>query len=207
MTQYGFYVNTDICIGCKACMTSCFDRNDLEVPQKFRTVFEFGGGAWETDADGAFVNTAFCYYVSVTCGQCEGPACVEACPTGAMRKDPETGIVDNDKDACVGCMSCEAACPYGHPARMADGLSHKCVMCADLAEGGVPDPTCAKACPVRAIEFGPIEDLRAAHGKVDALGELTNETGPNVVFNPHRSSGQGGVLMNPAEVGHGELAE
>ena len=46
MEQYGFFVNTDICTGCKACMTSCFDRNNLEVPQKFRKVYEFGGGAW-----------------------------------------------------------------------------------------------------------------------------------------------------------------
>ena len=44
MAQYGFYVNTDICTGCKACMTACFDRNDLEVPEKFRKVYEFGGG-------------------------------------------------------------------------------------------------------------------------------------------------------------------
>ena len=49
MTQYGFYVNTDICTGCKACMTACFDRNNLEVPQKFRKVWEFGGGEFTPD--------------------------------------------------------------------------------------------------------------------------------------------------------------
>ena len=49
MEQYGFFVNTDICTGCKACMTSCFDRNNLEVPQKFRKVYEFGGGEWKGD--------------------------------------------------------------------------------------------------------------------------------------------------------------
>ena len=64
--QYGFYVNTDICTGCKACMTSCFDRNDLEVPQKFRKVYEFGGGDWTTDETGAFTSTAFGYYASMT---------------------------------------------------------------------------------------------------------------------------------------------
>ena len=68
MEQYGFYVNTDICTGCKACMTACFDRNDLEVPQKFRKVYEFGGGDWQTDDTGAFVSTAFTYYASMTCG-------------------------------------------------------------------------------------------------------------------------------------------
>ena len=54
MTAYGFFVNTDICTGCKACMTSCFDRNDLEVPQKFRKVYEFGGGTWSADEAGAY---------------------------------------------------------------------------------------------------------------------------------------------------------
>lgn len=84
MEQYGFFVNTDICTGCKACMTSCFDRNNLEVPQKFRKVFEFGGGEWKADEAGAFTATAFTYYVSMTCGHCENPACVANCPTGAM---------------------------------------------------------------------------------------------------------------------------
>ena len=113
MEQYGFFVNTDICTGCKACMTSCFDRNNLEVPQKFRKVYEFGGGEWKADDAGAFTATAFTYYVSMTCGHCENPACVANCPTGAMQKDPETGIVNNDKEKCIGCMTCEKSCPYG----------------------------------------------------------------------------------------------
>ena len=96
MEQYGFFVNTDICTGCKACMTSCFDRNNLEVPQKFRKVFEFDGGEWKADEAGAFTATAFTYYVSMTCGHCENPACVANCPTGAMQKDPETGVIVKD---------------------------------------------------------------------------------------------------------------
>ncbi|MDD7369813.1 MAG: 4Fe-4S dicluster domain-containing protein [Berryella intestinalis] len=200
--QYGFYVNTDICTGCKACMTSCFDRNDLEVPQKFRKVYEFGGGDWTTDETGAFTSTAFGYYASMTCGHCDKPACVAACPTGAMQKNDETGLVDNDKDKCIGCMSCEKSCPYHHPVQMSDGLSHKCVLCTDEAADGEPDPVCAKACPVRAIEFGPIDDLRAKHGSVNEIGELKNETDPNVVFGLHRDAELGGTLRNPLEVSH-----
>ena len=102
MEQYGFFVNTDICTGCKACMTSCFDRNNLEVPQKFRKVFEFGGGEWKADEAGAFTATAFTYYVSMTCGHCENPACVANCPTGAMTGDLSTrkhAVID--EGACV----------------------------------------------------------------------------------------------------------
>lgn len=203
MAQYGFYVNTDICTGCKACMTACFDRNDLEVPEKFRKVYEFGGGEWTQDGNGAFSSTAFTYYVSMTCGQCDDPACVKNCPTGAMQKDPETGIVDNDKEVCIGCMTCEKVCPFGHPVQLAsDGKAHKCSMCTSETENGTPDPVCVKACPVRAIEFGPIDELRAAHGDTCVLGDLSDATGPNVVFNPHRDAAKGGVLRNPLEVSH-----
>jgi len=202
MAMYGFYVNTDICTGCKACMTACFDRNDLEVPQKFRKVYEFGGGDWTTDENGAFANTAFTYYVSMTCGQCENPACVAGCPTGAMQKDPVTGIVNNDKEICIGCMNCEKNCPYGHPVQLSDGLAHKCTMCTDESVDGTPKPVCATACPVRALEFGLIDDLRAAHGDAAAMGELTDETMPNVVFGLHRDAAKGGVLRNPLEVSH-----
>ncbi|MDU5613412.1 MAG: 4Fe-4S dicluster domain-containing protein, partial [Slackia sp.] len=140
MTQMGFYVNTDICIGCKACMVACFDRNDLTVPEKFRKVWEFGGGEWQADGQGAYVGAAFGYYVSMTCGQCADPQCVKNCPTGAMAKDEETGIVNNDKEICIGCMTCEQVCPYNHPVKLSDGLSHKCVFCTDRTEDGRPDP-------------------------------------------------------------------
>jgi len=120
-----------------------------------------------------------------------------------MQKDPETGIVNNDKEKCIGCMTCEKSCPYGHPVQLDDGLSHKCVLCSDENPEGVPDPTCAKACPVRALEFGTLAELRERHPEgVSALGELTDETAPAVVFAPHRDAAKGGVLRNPQEVSH-----
>mgnify|MGYP002545825747 CR=1 FL=1 len=63
--------------------------------------------------------------------------------------------------------------------------------------------TCAKACPVRALEFGTLAELRERHPEgVSALGELTDETAPAVVFAPHRDAAKGGVLRNPQEVSH-----
>ena len=200
--MYGFYVNTDICTGCKACMTSCMDRNNLEVPAKFRKVFEFGGGEWTADETGAYTHTVFTYYASMTCGHCDEPACVAQCPTGAMTKDEATGIVSSDHELCIGCMTCEKACPYGHPVQLADGKSHKCILCSDESADGTPNPTCAKACPVRALEFGTIEELRAAYGDAAAIGELTADTMPNVVFGLHRDAVNGGTLLNEMEVSH-----
>ena len=119
-----------------------------------------------------------------------------------MKKDPETGIVNNDKSVCIGCMTCEKSCPYGHPVQLADGLSHKCVLCSDENEEGTPDPACAKACPVRALEFGSIEDLRAAHGDNAVIGELGDTTAPNVVIGLHRDADKGGTLLNLLEITH-----
>ena len=202
MTQYGFYINTDICTGCKACMTACFDRNDLEVPQKFRKVYEFGGGSWEQDAAGAYTSTAFAYYASLTCCHCDNPACVLNCPVASMVKDEETGIVHNDPQTCIGCMTCERVCPYHHPVQFADGIAHKCTLCCDETPDGTPDPACAKACPQRAMAFGPIDELRAKYGTTDTIGTLTNETAPNVVIGLHRDAKKGGELRNPLEVSH-----
>ncbi|MDR2586772.1 MAG: 4Fe-4S dicluster domain-containing protein [Coriobacteriales bacterium] len=202
MTTYGFYVNTDICTGCKACMTSCFDRNNLEVPQKFRKVWEYGGGEWSDDGNGAFGSTAFGYYVSLTCNHCEEPLCVANCPTGAMQKDPETGIVNNDKDICIGCMTCEKNCPYHHPVQLGDGKSHKCALCTEESADGSPDPVCVRACPFRALTFGEMDDLRSSFGDNDKAGDLSDETKPNVVIGLHRDADKGGTLMNPLEIGH-----
>ena len=160
MEQYGFFVNTDICTGCKACMTSCFDRNNLEVPQKFRKVFEFGGGEWKADEAGAFTATAFTYYVSMTCGHCENPACVANCPTGAMQKDPETGIVNNDKEKCIGCKYCYQACPFGVPTYSSAAMD-KCDCCTLGGTRPGNAPRCAEACKFGALHFGTVDELLA----------------------------------------------
>ena len=202
MEQYGFYVNTDICTGCKACMTACFDRNDLEVPQKFRKVYEFGGGDWQTDDTGAFVSTAFTYYASMTCGHCDEPACVANCPTGAMTKNEETGIVNNDKDVCIGCMTCEKLAPTGIPRRWPTAFRTS-ASCAATRTRKASRTRCARVrarCARWSSARSPICAPSTARSTPSA--ELTNETGPNVVFGLHRDASKGGTLRNPLEVSH-----
>lgn len=201
MTTYGFYIDTDSCIGCKACMTACMDRNSLVGTQKIRKVYEFGGGGYELDADGAYTSDAFAYYVSLACQQCNAPACVAACPTGAMAKYAD-GIVRVDADVCIGCGTCVLACPYHHPfVSETTGTSVKCTLCTDEDyEDGVPKPACATACPVRALTFGPIAELRAFYGTNVSIADFDALTEPNVVVRRHRDADRGGDLLNPAEV-------
>jgi len=99
-------------------------------------------------------------------------------------------------------MTCEQRCPYNHPVKMADGLSHKCALCSEETEDGSPAPVCASACPVRAIEFGLIDELRKAHGKNCTIGDLGDTTSPNVVLELHRDAEKGGTLLNPTEISH-----
>ncbi len=102
---------------------------------------------------------------------CQDPVCVNVCPTTAMSKD-ENGIVSVDADKCIGCRYCEWACPYGAPQfNEAAGVMTKCNMCQDLvAEGG--NPACVDACPMRALEFGDIEELQAKYGTLDGIAPL-----------------------------------
>lgn len=206
MTQYGFYIDTDICIGCKACMTACMDRNSLQGSQKIRKVYEFGGGSFERDDLGACVGTAFAYYASLTCQQCDAPACVLACPNGALAKYAD-GIVRVDAELCDGCGVCVEACPYHHPfVDPQSGLAVKCTLCTDEDyEDGVPKPACTQACPVRALVFGPIDELREFYGTNVSIGTFGELTRPNVVVRRHRDADLGGELLNPAEVGRAVL--
>ncbi|NLN45946.1 MAG: 4Fe-4S dicluster domain-containing protein [Clostridiaceae bacterium] len=83
---------------------------------------------------------------AVSCRHCDDPACVAACITGAMVKDPVTGIVTNDPDRCIGCMTCLAACPYG--VVKVGTVAFKCDLCQ-----GEEEPACVAHCPNRALIY------------------------------------------------------
>ena len=96
MTQYGFYFDSSRCTGCKTCELVCKDYHDLGPGILFRRVYDYEGGAWARKDDGTWEKTAFNYHVALSCNHCDSPACVANCPTGAMRKDEETGLVNSD---------------------------------------------------------------------------------------------------------------
>lgn len=174
----GFYVDLTRCIGCRTCQVACKDRHDLQsAGPRTRRV--------DTFECGTYPETGL-FHTAVSCNHCENPACVAGCPTRAMFKSDD-GTVQHDDDRCVVCRNCMIVCPYGAPQFDADeNMIVKCDSCKALREDG-RNPVCVDACPMRAIEFGEMDELRAAHG--DAVSELpvlpgADVTGPNLLVRP-----------------------
>ena len=123
------------------------------------------GGSLETMADDpvlkkmseqveAEFSKAFMFYLPRICEHCLNPACVAACPSGAMYKREEDGIVLVDQDACRGWRMCVTACPYkkvyfNHQT----GKAEKCTMCYPRIEVGLPT-VCAETCVGRLRYLG-----------------------------------------------------
>lgn len=204
MTQLGFYVDTAKCTGCKTCQLSCKDENNLKVGVNWRRVYEYGGGNWIQNQDGTYNQDVFAYYTSISCNHCAKPACAKACPTGAMHKREQDGLVVVNADVCVGCRYCEMACPYGAPQFDAEKkVMTKCDGCFDR-EG--KQPICVESCPLRALDFGPIEELRAKYGTEADIAPLPDPslTEPSLVLKANRhakpSGDRTGRIMNTREV-------
>ena len=169
-------------------------------------VHEYGGGSWTQDGSGCWVSDAFAYHVSIACNHCDMPICMANCPQGAISKDPDTGEVKSDPEKCIGCGTCAKVCPYGAPKVDTEAMkSVKCNMCADrVAEGQLP--ICVEACPLRALDFGEIDELRAKYGDVAEMAPLppASETKPNLVITmPSNGKPVGdasGELLNPREI-------
>ena len=110
MAHYGFAIDTVRCIGCHTCSTACKLSNNLPIDIWWNRVLTEGGEAMDTPG-GEWPNNHM-RFLPVSCQHCENPACVKVCPVGATYKDPETGVVRQDYDKCIGCRMCMAACPY-----------------------------------------------------------------------------------------------
>lgn len=203
-TQYGFFIDSSRCTGCKTCELACKDFKDLGPEVSFRRIYEYAGGDWQED-NGVWHQNVFAYYLSISCNHCDDPACTKVCPSGAMHKR-EDGFVVVDEDVCIGCRYCHMACPYGAPQYNAEkGHMTKCDGCySRVAEG--KQPICVESCPLRALEFGPIEELRQKHGTLAAVAPLPRAhfTKPIIVIKPNGNSrptgDTTGYLANPEEV-------
>jgi formate dehydrogenase iron-sulfur subunit len=171
----GFFTDTTLCIGCKACEVACKQWNQLPddglrwTGMSYDNTAALGSSTWrhvtfaerpvEHDALAGGGRIAW-KMMSDVCKHCERAGCLEACPTGAIMRTGH-GSVYIQPDVCNGCGYCVAACPFGVVARRDDdGRAFKCTLCYDRLQGGL-EPACAKACPTESIKFGELDGLRA----------------------------------------------
>ncbi|MBI4187096.1 MAG: 4Fe-4S dicluster domain-containing protein [Chloroflexi bacterium] len=189
--QIGFYFDQTRCVACDVCVVACKDWHDVPAgPASWRKV--------TTIEKGKFPNL-FVTFLATSCYHCAEPACVAACPSGAITKRAEDGIVVVDREKCWGrdqCDLCLQACPYQTPQFGAEpnAKMQKCDLCLDrLGEG--KEPICVASCPLRALDAGPLEELKKRYGQErEAEGFICfSKTNPSIVFKPKVS----GALPSP----------
>jgi len=189
----GFYTDTTVCIGCKACEVACKQWNQLPSDgfnwsgNSYDNTAELSATSWrhvkfieqfsdESSGKRASVGVApnesdhnRWLMMSDVCKHCLAAPCHQACPTGAIIHN-EFENVYIQADICNGCSCCIAACPFGVITRdSVGGHSHKCTLCYDRQRDGL-EPACAKACPTQSIHFGPVDELREqARKRVEEL--------------------------------------
>jgi Fe-S-cluster-containing dehydrogenase component/CRP-like cAMP-binding protein len=152
-------IDLDRCTRCDDCVRACaatHDNNPRFVRQGPR--------------HGSFMAAQACMH-------CVDPVCMIGCPTGAIGRDPSTGVVRINDRTCIGCGTCAGSCPYDNiqmveirdrrGAALIDAATRqpiakatKCDLCADLAGG----PACQRACPHDAlirIDLGNLGDVAA----------------------------------------------
>jgi formate dehydrogenase iron-sulfur subunit len=189
--RYGFFTDTSVCIGCKACEVACKEWNGLPADNIGLTGLSYdntgalSAGTWRhvefvekiggSERAGSNLMPPFqsnWLMMSDVCKHCSHAACLEACPTGALFVT-EFGTVVVQPDVCNGCGYCVPACPFGVIGLdFLDGRAHKCTLCYDRLKGGF-EPACAKACPTDSIQFGELAKLQArAEQRVERLCEL-----------------------------------
>jgi len=193
----GFFTDTSLCIGCKACEVACKEWNHVPedglsmLATSYDNTGALGASTWRHVAfieqrkpmrmlpmhnGGGDAGSQVRWLMSSdVCKHCTHAACLDVCPTGALMRT-EFGTVVVQEDICNGCGYCVPACPFGVIERREGdrtvhnaGVAQKCTLCYDrIGEGMLP--ACAKACPTESIQFGDLDELRA-HAR-ERVGEL-----------------------------------
>lgn len=168
-TQYGFYFDPARCIQCRTCETACKSTHDIKPGLQWRRVIE----TW----DGEYPDVTRTFF-SQACLHCAKPACMAVCPTGAISKRAEDGIVIVDADKCNGCRECFSACPFGVPQFGDNGVMQKCDFCIEIAGG----PVCGNSCPSEALKYGTLDELLKITKEKKTGTRMEGATGPSIII-------------------------
>ena len=178
--QLGFYFDQTRCTGCLTCIVACKDWNDVAAgPASWKRVITLEKGTYPD---------LFVAHLSTACYHCAEPSCVSACPVNAISRQESNGIVVVDREVCLGrdnCDMCLQACPYDAPQFGAEenAKMQKCDLCCERWTQG-KKPICVDACPQRALDAGPVEEIRANYGDIrEAEGFIySKELMPSVIL-------------------------
>jgi formate dehydrogenase iron-sulfur subunit len=216
--RLGFFTDTTLCIGCKACEVACKEWNGVPDDgfvwsgNSYDNTGQLSANTWrhvafieqekpiqvapdvlDIDGDGG-VGLRWLMSSDV-CKHCTHAACLDVCPTGALFRT-EFGTVVVQQDVCNGCGYCVSACPFGVIDRRdlegvpETGTAHKCTLCYDRTKDGI-EPACAKACPTQSIQFGELDELRVrAAGRLEKL-QASGESDARL-YGADQSDGVGG---------------
>jgi len=178
----GFFTDTTVCIGCKACEVACKEWNQL--PAANGGVRTLSGDSYDNTRHLDGIHWRHVKFIeqfsadrregrwllmSDVCKHCVRAGCLEVCPTGAIiRTEFDTVVIQSD--VCNGCRDCIGACPFGViDINPVSGTAQKCTLCYDRMRAGMT-PACAQACPTTSINFGTIRELKQkAQARVEQL--------------------------------------
>jgi formate dehydrogenase iron-sulfur subunit len=168
-TEVAKLIDVSKCIGCKACQTACLEWNDLREEVGVNT------GVYENPHDLTPASWTLMRYAEWEnpdtgnlewlirkdgCMHCEDPGCLKACPAPGAIVQYTNGIVDFQRENCIGCGYCVKGCPFNIPRiSKVDNKAYKCSLCSDRVAVG-QGPACQKACPTQAIVFGTKDEMK-----------------------------------------------
>jgi carbon-monoxide dehydrogenase iron sulfur subunit len=138
------YVKEEVCVGCRLCEVYCITSHS-----KYKDVLKAYKLEPQRPTPRIVIEENRPVSFSLQCRHCDDAPCVKSCITGAMRKDPLTGVVTCDTDKCVGCWTCVLVCEFGAIIRDVNNkVASKCDLCAEAGE-----PACVKNCPNEALVY------------------------------------------------------
>ena len=174
MAKYGMLIDLNKCVRCRTCYVVCKVMH--HIPDQFQNGRRYTRIRFVELEVGKYPSVKM-FFVPTHCMHCDDAACIDVCPTRASSKR-EDGIVTLDKERCIGCKACIAACEYG--ARYfneEEGVVDRCSFCADRLDSGL-QPLCVEACLGDAILFGDLDDPRSEISKlIAAKGALVLSPG------------------------------